>query len=216
MHNTTIDFPIRGEWKVLRPPGHHPYAIDFMKVGEDHKGLSNKSILSFIFWRIQAKHFYCWSQPIYSPIDGIVIQAANDWKDNTNVSLINTVFLWFRATFLFRPKLDGTKIDIRPNVGNYVMIQSKSGIIAFMAHMRCGSVKVIPGQQITIGQLIGEVGNSGNSTAPHLHMNLFDQMDNPFTAQVLPFIFHHYERHNRGSWETIQNNIPQEGEVIKL
>ena len=132
----------------------------------------------------------------FAPIEGAVIQTSDNWPDNTMVNLINTVFIWFRATFLFRPKINGSKIDIRPNVGNYVMIQSETGEIVFLAHMRSGSVKVVVGQRVAVGQIIGEVGNSGNTTAPHLHINLFDQMDNPLQAQVLPFVFRHYERKN--------------------
>lgn len=212
----TIDFPLRGEWASLNPPGHHPYAFDFMKTGKGQKGYSNRSFLNFIFDRIPAENFYGWSQPIFAPIDGIVIQTSDGWADNMVVNLTNTVLMWLRATFLFRPQINGSKIDIRPNVGNYVMIQSEAGTIVFMAHMRSGSIKVIVGQRIAVGRMIGEVGNSGNTTAPHLHLNLFDQMDNPLQARVLPFVFRRYERKNGNAWETIQNSIPQKGESIRL
>ena len=214
--NITIDFPLRGEWVFLNPPGHHPYAFDFMKIGKGRKNYSDGSLLNFIFSRIPVESFYGWSQPILAPIEGAVIQTSDNWPDNTMVNLINTVFIWFRATFLFRPKINGSKIDIRPNVGNYVMIQSETGEIVFLAHMRSGSVKVVVGQRVAVGQIIGEVGNSGNTTAPHLHINLFDQMDNPLQAQVLPFVFRHYERKNGSAWETIQHGIPQKGEVVRL
>lgn len=214
--NITIDFPLRGEWVFLNPPGHHPYAFDFMKIGKGRKNYSDGSLLNFIFSRIPVESFYGWSQPILAPIEGVVIQTSDDWPDNTMVNLINTVFIWLRATFLFRPKINGSKIDIRPNVGNYVMIQSETGEIVFLAHMRSGSVKVVVGQRVAVGQIIGEVGNSGNTTAPHLHINLFDQMDNPLQAQVLPFVFRHYERKNGSVWETIQHGIPQKGEVVRL
>ncbi|MEK7157056.1 MAG: M23 family metallopeptidase [Patescibacteria group bacterium] len=214
--NITIDFPLRGEWVFLNPPGHHPYAFDFMKIGKGRKNYSDGSLLNFIFSRIPVESFYGWSQPILAPIEGVVTQTSDDWPDNTMVNLINTVFIWLRATFLFRPKINGSKIDIRPNVGNYVMIQSETGEIVFLAHMRSGSVKVVVGQRVAVGQIIGEVGNSGNTTAPHLHINLFDQMDNPLQAQVLPFVFRHYERKNGSVWETIQHGIPQKGEVVRL
>lgn len=214
--NMTIDFPLRGEWVFLNPPGHHPYAFDFMKVGEGRKNYSDGSFLNFIFSKIPVKSFYGWSQLIFAPIDGVVIQTSDGWPDNKVVNLTNTVFIWFRATFLFRPKINGSKIDIRPNVGNYVMIQSETGPVVFLAHMRSGSVKVVVGQRVVVGQMIGEVGNSGNTTAPHLHINLFDQMDNPLQAQVLPFVFRRYERKNGNTWETIQNSIPQKGEVVRL
>lgn len=214
--NITIDFPLRGEWATLKPPGHHPYAFDFMKVGKEQTRYFNGSFLSYIFGRIPRESFYGWSQQIFAPIDGVVIQASDGWPDNKIINLINTVVLWFKATFLFRPKINGSKIDIRPNVGNYVMIQSELGVIVFMAHMRPGSLKVATGQQVVTGQMIGEIGNSGNTTAPHLHLNLFDQMDNPLQAQVMPFVFRCYECKNGNSWQTIQNHVPKKGEVIRF
>ncbi len=39
------------------------------------------------------------------------------------------------------------------------------------AHM-LGSIKVVVGQQVTAGQEVGQVGNSGNSTGPHLHLQI--------------------------------------------
>ncbi|MEK7555989.1 MAG: M23 family metallopeptidase [Patescibacteria group bacterium] len=214
--NIVVDFPLRGEWKFLKPPGHHPYAFDFMKVSKDQKSYSNRNFLSYIFGRTPAENFYSWSKPILAPIDGVVIQASDGWVDNKNVNLANTLIIWFKATFLFRPKTDGSKIDIRPNVGNYVMIQSESGVVAFMAHMRRGSVKVAAGQRVIIGQIVGEVGNSGNTTAPHLHLNLFDQVNDLLQAKVLPIAFRHYERWHNGSWETVQNSVPKKGEIIRV
>ncbi len=214
--NIVVDFPLHGEWKFLKSPGHHPYALDFMKVDKNQKSYFNGSFLSYIFGRIPVESFYGWSQPVFAPVDGTVIQASDGWVDNKNVNLINTVILWFKATFLFRPKIDGSKIDIRPNVGNYVMIQCESGAVAFMAHIRRGSIKVTAGQRVIIGQTVGEVGNSGNSTAPHLHLNLFDQVNDPLQAKVLPLAFRRYEWWHNGLWEIVQNSVPKKGEIIRV
>jgi murein DD-endopeptidase MepM/ murein hydrolase activator NlpD len=40
------------------------------------------------------------------------------------------------------------------------------------AHMLAGSIKVVVGQQVTVAQEVGQVGNSGNSTGPHLHLEI--------------------------------------------
>lgn len=40
-----------------------------------------------------------------------------------------------------------------------------------LAHLRSGSVEVKPGDSVSIGQGVARVGNSGNSTEPHLHMH---------------------------------------------
>ncbi len=216
MTNTTIAFPLRAEWKTLKPPGHHPDALDFMKVGRDGRELVTGNLLCYVFGGIAAPRFHGWSEPVLAPFDGVVVAAEDGWPDHTRVHLVGTVTSWFQATFLFRPKSVGTKLDIRPNVGNHVMIRSGSGVVAFLAHLRCGSVKVAAGQQVVTGETVGEVGNSGNSTAPHLHLNLFDQVDDLLRAKVLPLTFRRYEKRTPdNSWESVENGVPRPGEVIR-
>ena len=78
------------------------------------------------------------------------------------------------------------------------------GRYAFYAHMRPGSLRVKLGDQVTVGQLLGNVGNSGNSSEPHLHMHIVDHFS---TASVLaangvPYTFTHYRA--SGSTELIE------------
>ena len=56
--------------------------------------------------------------------------------------------------------------------GNYVWIQHPSGVYVVYAHM-LSSVVVSPGQQVSKGQVIGYMGNSGSSTGTHLHLGTF-------------------------------------------
>ncbi len=214
--NIVIGFPLQGEWISLRPPGHHPHAIDFVGLGKNRRKWFSGTYLRFIFSSIPVTDFYGWAKPIYAPLDGTVVQASDGWADNGKVDIINTIAIWFKATFLFRPKADGSNIDIRPNAGNYVMIKSGPGIVAFMAHMRSGSVKVAAGQRVVAGQIIGEVGNSGNTTAPHLHINVFDQVNDLLQAKVLPFVFRRYERWNGSLWEAALNGAPEKGEIVRV
>lgn len=213
--NAIIDFPLRGEWLSLRPPGHHPYALDFMKVGKHRRHVSRRTLSGYLLSIIPAKNFFGWEEPIFSPYNGVVIRASDGWADRKVTSIVNTILIWLNATFLFRPKIDDSGIDIRPNAGNYVMIRSAIGQVAFIAHMRCGSVKVTTGQVITAGQIIGLVGNSGNTTAPHLHINLFDQADDLLQSKLVEFIFRRFDRWNGKSWEMVENSIPIKGELIR-
>lgn len=97
------------------------------------------------------------------------------------------------------------------------MIQANDGYIVFLAHLREKSVGVEEGEQVQQGQLIGAVGNSGNSTMPHLHINVFDQMDDPFSAEVLPFVFDHYEVLSKTGQSAIQQNaLPETGALLNF
>ena len=46
---------------------------------------------------------------------------------------------------------------------------------AMYAHMQPGSIRVHKGERVKVGQMIGLVGNSGNSVAPHLHFQVKDR-----------------------------------------
>jgi hypothetical protein len=55
-------------------------------------------------------------------------------------------------------------------LGNHVILRCGDAEIVF-AHMRRGSVSVVPGDVVGVGDRLGEVGNSGASTEPHLHIH---------------------------------------------
>jgi murein DD-endopeptidase MepM/ murein hydrolase activator NlpD len=72
--------------------------------------------------------------------------------------------------------------------GNYALIRQTEGVYAFYAHLQKGSVAVAVGQRVPAGRVIGRLGNSGNSTNPHLHFGLLDRPDF-LTGYSLPFVF---------------------------
>ncbi|MCT4696813.1 MAG: M23 family metallopeptidase [Candidatus Cardinium sp.] len=55
--------------------------------------------------------------------------------------------------------------------GNHLLIEHGNGFQTHYAHMHTIIIK--QGQRITRGQQIGTVGNSGDSTAPHLHYEVY-------------------------------------------
>jgi murein DD-endopeptidase MepM/ murein hydrolase activator NlpD len=59
--------------------------------------------------------------------------------------------------------------------GNHVVVDISGSRYAFYAHMRPGSIKVKVGEHVTAGQILGNVGNTGSSTEPHLHMHIIDR-----------------------------------------
>jgi murein DD-endopeptidase MepM/ murein hydrolase activator NlpD len=73
---------------------------------------------------------------------------------------------------------DGTvlRADLDPTgYGLHVRIQH-DGLMSLYGHLR--SVAVVPGQHVTAGQVIGESGNTGNSSGPHLHFEVRRVADN--------------------------------------
>jgi Peptidase family M23 len=71
--------------------------------------------------------------------------------------------------------------------GNHVVQDIGDGNFAFYAHLQPGSITVKVGDELTSGQGIAALGNSGNSDAPHLHFHVMDNPD-PLAANGLPFV----------------------------
>ncbi len=70
--------------------------------------------------------------------------------------------------------------------GNSVILDLGGGRYAMYAHMQPGSIKVRQGENVKPRQVIGLVGDTGNSIVPHLH---FQVMDSPssFASNGLPY-----------------------------
>lgn len=70
--------------------------------------------------------------------------------------------------------------------GNHVILDIGGGRYAFYAHLRPGSLKVKVGDRVRRGQVVGLVGNSGNSTEPHLHFHISDS-PSPLGSEGIPY-----------------------------
>jgi murein DD-endopeptidase MepM/ murein hydrolase activator NlpD len=81
--------------------------------------------------------------------------------------------------------------------GNYVILDLGRGRYAFYAHLQPGSLKVKMGDKVRRGQVVGLVGNSGNSTEPHLHFHISDG-NSPLGSDGLPFAFESFEQQGQG------------------
>jgi murein DD-endopeptidase MepM/ murein hydrolase activator NlpD len=77
---------------------------------------------------------------------------------------------------------------IQMAAGNHVVVDIGGGRFAFYAHMQPGSLKVKAGDKVTTGQVLGLLGNSGNTDTPHLHFHVMDG-PSPLFANGLPFVF---------------------------
>lgn len=56
--------------------------------------------------------------------------------------------------------------------GNTIIIDHGNGLSTLYAHMKTGSLKVVSGQRVTRGQAIGNIGDTGYVTGPHLHFEV--------------------------------------------
>ncbi|MEU4561141.1 M23 family metallopeptidase [Actinoplanes sp. NPDC023936] len=83
--------------------------------------------------------------------------------------------------------------------GNFVIQDLGGGAYALYAHMQTGSVRVRVGDRLTRGQTFGLVGNTGNSTEPHLHFHVVDGPGLPFglAGDSVPYTFDHFRIQNR-------------------
>ena len=62
----------------------------------------------------------------------------------------------------------------RHGAGNYVVIDSDGEDYDFVfMHLRTGSVSVLVGDRVRLGEPIGEVGTTGESSGPHLHFEIW-------------------------------------------
>lgn len=75
--------------------------------------------------------------------------------------------------------------------GNMMVVDIGGGAYAFYAHLQRGSLKAKLGDRVTKGQVLGILGNTGNTDAPHLHFHLMDGTS-PLNANGLPFVLDRY------------------------
>jgi murein DD-endopeptidase MepM/ murein hydrolase activator NlpD len=73
-----------------------------------------------------------------------------------------------------------------------VIVDIGSGRYAFYAHLQPGSPRVKVGDRVRRGQVLGLVGNSGNSTEPHLHFHLSDG-NSPLGSEGVPYGYETFE-----------------------
>jgi hypothetical protein len=67
--------------------------------------------------------------------------------------------------------------DVESLVGNHVVIEIGPDRHVLLAHLQRGSVAVSQGQVVRAGDPVGRCGNSGNTTQPHLHLQVQNRPD---------------------------------------
>jgi murein DD-endopeptidase len=109
--------------------------------------------------------------------------------------------------------------------GNHVIIDIGGGYYAFYAHLKPGSLRVKLGDRVRRGQVIGLVGNTGNSTEPHLHFHISDA-SSPLGSEGVPYAYEAFTLVGRcGSFgggcerttpQLRRNEIPLENSIVRF
>jgi murein DD-endopeptidase MepM/ murein hydrolase activator NlpD len=99
--------------------------------------------------------------------------------------------------------------------GNAVFLRLRDGRIVFYAHVVPGSVTVRAGDRVVRGQLLGRVGNSGNSSAPHLHLHVVGR-NAIFGADGLPYVFSGFDVTGRVASTEAFDRAEATGEPVRL
>lgn len=99
-------------------------------------------------------NYYSYLEDVICPCDGFVV----DLKSNYENTLI----------YENRP----TRCDIDDPRGNYITIKHKNGEYSTICHLLKNSITVKIGDIVEEGDILGKVGNSGNTEGPHIHFQV--------------------------------------------
>lgn len=128
-----------------------------------------------------------WGRPVLAPAAGEVVAARADRPDQPVTGVSNPEFF-----------VDAFAQGGDP--GNHCVIDHGNGEFSMLAHFQKGSLRVKVGDRVVQGQRLGLLGNSGDSSAPHLHHQL--QSGAQWTgADALPHVYSNgpEQQHNRGA-----------------
>lgn len=142
------------------------FATDWIRLGPDGRAWKDDSTKN--------ENWYGYNEPLHAVGAGRVVAIKDGIIENVP----------------FSPKM-AVEITLETVGGNHVIIDLGDGNYAFYAHLIPGSVAVKVGDKVSAGQVIGRLGNSGNSTAPHLHFHMGDQ-PSPLGTEGVPFLVDEY------------------------
>lgn len=207
--NIVIEPPVRGKWAIMNPPGHAELAFDFLAVNDRKLPYRGKDMLLHFLATIPVTATYAWSQPVYAPLDGIVVACSDGNPDRERTGMIYDLI----RLLLFRPKAGS---PFPAYGGNYVVLKC-GDVYPLFAHLRNGSVQVRPGDAVRAGEQIGEVGNSGSSIQPHLHFQIMSNEDPfPLFKNLLPFALSNVHKRVGDDWKEISNAALANGDHLRL
>lgn len=162
-HGPTVDldFPFRGGTYYVANGGSNELVsahVQTLTGGRfrDYRGQSyGVDLVKLDRWQRRAqglaprdpRAYLIFGDAVYAPCEGVVVRTEDGLHD------------------LPPPELDRNHMP-----GNFVLLEC-AGVQVLLAHMAHDSVRVGPGDRVTPRDVIGRVGNTGNSNEPHLHVH---------------------------------------------
>ncbi len=181
-----ISPPVYGEWAAFNGPsntsGHRRlilaleghiaigqrFAIDFLQV--DSSGSSHRPGAD----PLKNSSYYAYGTELHAVADGVIAGTKDSIPENVPGANSRAV-----------------TITMQTVGGNYVAIEIGGGLYAY-AHVQPGSLRVRVGDHVRRGQVVALLGNSGNSTEPHVH---FQVADGPtfLSSEGVPYAIEHFD-----------------------
>ncbi len=143
------------------------YAIDWLKIDEDNR--------LYVGDPQNLDSWAGYNQNVLAVSDAQVVRVVNKFPDQVPFIL---------------PAAVGA-ITLEEIDGNHVILALPNGQFVFYAHLKPGSVTVEEGDFVTKGQVIAKLGNTGNTSAPHLHLHSMETASS-LGSNGLPHVFDEY------------------------
>jgi hypothetical protein len=139
------------------------FAIDWIRVDADGQAVTGDPS--------EVSNWVGYGAKVMAVADGVVVASLDDLEDQTPGSLP-----------------DPSTINLKNVDGNYVVIDHGDGLYSFYAHLQPGSVAVEVGDEVRAGDRLGLLGNTGNTSAPHLHFHIIGGAS-PVASDGFPYVF---------------------------
>lgn len=183
----TVLAPVEGRWVALNSPATkipshgvrtlgQAFAIDIL-----HPSNSRSTRLGWALRQRRPEEFSCYGTDVRAVQEGRVVRVHRSRRDHCVRTSWPGIIFMLTVEAILR-ELGGPNFVL----GNHVVIEHAHGSYSAYAHLRHNSIGVQTGAVVVAGQVIGQVGNTGNSSEPHLHFQLMDRA-RPDRAAGLPF-----------------------------
>ena len=179
--------PVRGRWSSLNGPGQQLPSHGTRTRGQyaaiDVCGVSGPSTPKILRRGLRSSRpeDYPWfGEPILAMAAGTVVRVRHRQRDHRARNTWLSFVYMLTIEGLFREATGTGRV-----LGNHVVVDHGDGTFAAYAHVRRGSAAVTVGDRVEVGQQLGEIGNTGNTSMPHLHVQLMDRASVDAAAGVV-------------------------------